>query len=93
MNIYQYTINTSSPSGNPKLLGSHRAGKFLNQIKLLAAIVSVAVVLVTGCSSTGTGFSARLISPVPTNQQASNSEDGASDQPARSPAFGDLFGG
>jgi hypothetical protein len=93
MNIYQHIIKMSCPSGNPRLPGSHGSGKFLNQIKLPAAILSVAVVLATGCSSTGTGFSVRLISPIPTNQQASNSEDRDSDQPARSPAFSDLFGG
>jgi hypothetical protein len=93
MNIYQHITKTSCPSGNRRLLWSHCSGKFLNHIKLPAAILSVVVVFATGCSSTGAGFSARLISPVPTNQQASNSEDRGSYQPARSPAFSDLYGG
>jgi hypothetical protein len=93
MNIYQHIIKTSCPSGNPRLLWSHCSGRFLNQIKLSAAILSVAVVFATGCSSTGAGFSARLINPIPTNQQASNSENRGSYQPVRSPAFSDLYGG
>jgi hypothetical protein len=42
---------------------------------LPAVMLAVAVVLATGCSSTGAGFNARLISPMPNNQQATNSED------------------
>jgi hypothetical protein len=93
MNIYQNIMKTSSLLGNRRLLGSHCSAKFLKHIKLPAAILSVAVVLTTGCSSTGGGLSVRLISPVPTNQQASNAKDRDSYQPARSPAFNDLFGG
>jgi hypothetical protein len=93
MNIYQHINKSSCPSGNSGLLGSHSSAKYLNHFKLPAAILAAAVVLATGCSSTGGGFSARLISPMPTNQQASNSADRDSYQPARSPAFSDLFGG
>jgi hypothetical protein len=53
---------------------------------LPAVMVAVAVVLASGCSSTGAGFNARLISPMPNNQQATNSEDDRY-QPSRSPGF------
>jgi hypothetical protein len=55
-------------------------------------MLGVIVVLATGCSSTGTDFSARLISPIQTNSQAANSGDEGSYQQAHSPAFSDLFG-
>jgi hypothetical protein len=45
------------------------------------------VVLTTGCSSTGSGFGARLIKPVPNNQPAINVEDDSWYQPVRSPGF------
>jgi len=56
-------------------------------------MLAVAVVLATGCSSTGAGFNAGLTSPIPNNQQATNSEDDSLYQPSRSPGFDpDLFG-
>jgi hypothetical protein len=56
-------------------------------------MLAVAVVLATGCSSTGAGFNAGLISPIPNNQQATNSEDDNWYQPSQSPGFDpDLFG-
>jgi hypothetical protein len=59
---------------------------------LLAVVLAVAIVLATGCSSTGTSFGARLLSPNPANQQTSISEDNRWYQPPRSPGFDDLFG-
>jgi hypothetical protein len=59
---------------------------------LLAISLGATVVLATGCSSTGSGFQARLISPLPNNQQTTNLEEDWY-QPSRSPGFDpDLFG-
>jgi len=47
-----------------------------------------------GLPAPGAGLNARLISPVPNNQQARNSEDDNRYQPPRNPGFdSDLFGG
>jgi hypothetical protein len=83
------------PSGG-SLLTDHCSGAFLNEIKrsaLLTVMLGVIVLLATGCSSTDTGFNARLISPIPSNQQDANSEDDGSYRSARSPVFSDLLGG
>jgi hypothetical protein len=64
--------------GNARLLRSHCSGAFLHHIRrpaLPAVMLAVAVVLAAVCSSTGAGYNARLISPMPNNQQATNSED------------------
>ena len=67
--------------------------KHIERAGLLAVALGATVVLATGCSSTGTGFDARLISPLPNNQQATNSEDDNWYQSSRSPGFDpDLFG-
>ena len=50
-------------------------------------MLAVAVVLATGCSSTGAGFNARLISPLAFESQATNFEDDNWYQPSRSPGF------
>ena len=75
----------------------HRSGVFVKHIeraRLLAVALGATVVLATGCSSTGTGFDVRLISPVQNNQRAMHSEDDSGYQPPRSPVFDpDLFGG
>jgi len=95
MKMNQHIVKTACPPGNARLLRSHCSGAFLVHIRraaLSAVMLAVAVVLATGCFSTGPGFNARLISPIPTNPQASNSEDDGSYQPARSPAFSDFFG-
>jgi hypothetical protein len=85
------------PSSSGSLLTDHCSGALVNQIEraaLLAVVLGAAVVLATGCSSTDTGFNARLISPVLNNQQARNSEDDNWYQPSRSSGFdSDLFGG
>jgi hypothetical protein len=78
-------------------ISSHCSGAWWDHIRraaLLAVALGATVVLATGCSSTGTGMNARLISPVPTNQQAANFEDDNLYQPSLSPGFdSDLFGG
>jgi hypothetical protein len=50
------------------------------------------VAFATGCSSTGAGSNARLISLIPPNQRNANFEDDGGSQPVRGPAFSDLFG-
>ena len=57
-----------------------------------AALLGVTIALVTGCSSTSTGISARLVSPVVTTQQNSDLRGDGGYQPPRSPGFNDLFG-
>ena len=70
-----------------------KACAHIERAGLLAVALGATVVFATGCSSTGTGFDARLISPVPNNQQATNSEDDNWYQPSRSPGFDpDVFG-
>jgi hypothetical protein len=72
MKMIQYIVKTAYRSSGASLLTDHCSGVFLNEIKrsvLPTVMLSVIVVLATGCSSTGTGFNARLISPFPTNQQ------------------------
>jgi hypothetical protein len=97
MKINQYLMKTAYPSSSGSLLPDHCSGVFVNHIEragLLALALGAIVVLATGCSSTGTGFGARLISPVPNNQQATNPEDDSWYQQSRSPGFDpDLFGG
>ena len=96
MKVNQHIVKAVRPSSSGRLLSEHCSGilEHIRKAKLLAVALGVIVVLATGCSSTGTGSNARLISPVPTNQQASNSEDDSWYQPSRSPGFDpDLFGG
>src|SRR5258707_5122163 len=96
MKINQYLVKTACPSSSGTLFPAHCFGVFVRHIEragLLAVALGATVVLATGCSSTGTGFDARLISPLPNNQQATNSEDDSWYQPSRSPGFDpDLFG-
>ena len=91
----QYLVKTACPSSSGTLRPEHRSGVFVKHIKragLLAVALVATVVLATGCSSTGTGFGARLINPVPNNQHATNSEDDSWYQPPRSPGFDSDFG-
>ena len=96
MKINQYLVKTVRPSSGGTLLPDHCFGAFGKHIErpaLLAVALGATVVLATGCSSTGAGYNARLISPVPNNQQATNSQDDNWYQPSRSPGFDpDLFG-
>jgi len=96
MKINQYLVKTARPSSSGTLLPNNCFGvwgKHIERAALLAIALGATVVLATGCSSTGAGYNARLISPVPNNQQATNSEDDNWYQPSRSPGFDpDLFG-
>ena len=95
MKMIENVVNRSCPSGNTSLLRSHCSGLVLDDIRqsaLRAVLLAVAVVLSTGCSSTGTGFNPLLISPLPAAQQSSDVEENGLNQPARSPAFNDFFG-
>ena len=59
MKINQHIVKVICPSSSGSLLSDHCSGAFLNQIgraALLAGVLGVAVVLATGCSSTGAGF-------------------------------------
>ena len=93
MNIY--IVKTTSPT-NASLSGNSLCRTMATQIRRaasLAVALGTTVVLATGCSSTETGFDARLISPVPTNRQPTHWPDDNWYQPARSPSFdSDLFG-
>ena len=96
MKINQSLLRTAGPSSRATLLPDHCAGLFVKQIErvaLLAVALGATVVLETGCSSTGTAFDARLIGPIPSNQQVANSENDNWYQPSRSPEFDpNLFG-
>jgi hypothetical protein len=97
MKINLYLLKTACPPSSGTLLPDHRFGVFAQHIARAALLLPVAlgatVVLATGCSSTGTELDARLISPVPNNQQATNSEADNWYQPSRGPGFDpDLFG-
>jgi hypothetical protein len=91
MKIHQYMIKLISPSSSGSLLMDHCSGAF-GRAALLAVVLGFAVVLATGCSSTGAGFHPLLISPLPAAQQSSDVEENGVKQPPRSPAFNDLFG-
>lgn len=96
MKINQHILKLICPSSSGSLLTDHCSGAFLNHIgraALLAVVLGVAVVLATGCSSTATAFHPLLISPLPAAQQSSDLEENGLNQPPRSPAFNDLFGG
>ena len=97
MKINQHLVKTACLSSSGTLLSDQCFGVFVKHFEragLLAVALGATVVLATGCSSTGAGYNVRLISPVPNNQQATNSEDGNWYQPSRSPGFDpDLFGG
>jgi hypothetical protein len=93
MNIY--LVKKTDPA-NAGFLHNHCSTANAIQVRrvaLLAVALGTTAILATGCSSTGTGFSANLISPVLTNRQATNFEDGNWYQPSRGPVFdSDLFG-
>ena len=93
MNLY--IVKSAYRSSGGSLLTDHCSGALLNEIKrcaLLTVMLGIIVVLITGCSSTGTGFNARLVSPISINQQDANAEDNETHQPAGSPAFSDFLG-
>jgi hypothetical protein len=96
MKNIKYIVSTICPA-DASLVGSHCSGSISANIRrpvLFAGIFATIVVLTTGCSSTGTGFRAGLISPVQTDQRTANpgGEDSWYQSP-RSPGFdADLFG-
>jgi hypothetical protein len=93
MRINSDLAKTACPSSSGTLLPDHCSGLFVNRIEragLLAVALAAIVVLATGCSSTGTGFSERLITP--NHQQATNSEYDGWYQTPRSPGFDPDFG-
>ena len=96
MQINQYLVKTANPSSSGTLVPDHCVdvfGKHIERVALLAVALGATVVLATGCSSTGAGYDARLMSPVRNNQQATNSEDDNWYQLSRSPGFDpDIFG-
>ncbi len=96
MEMNKYVVSTTWPI-YVSLIRSQCFGALWEHVSragLLSVALGTTVVLATGCSSTGTGNNARLISPVPTNQQAANFEDDNWYQPSLSPGFdSDLFGG
>jgi hypothetical protein len=95
MQSNQYIEKTALPWSNAKTLNDHCSGFFLNdkgRAALLAVIFGVVVMLATGCSSTGTRLSARLVSPVLATQGNSDSQDDGWYQPPRSPGFNDETG-
>jgi hypothetical protein len=96
MPINTYIVNTTQLS-HASGLSTHGSGALLVHIRraaLLAVALGTTIFLATGCSSTGTAFNARLISPVPTNPQPTHFDDVNWYQPSRSPGFdSDFFGG
>jgi hypothetical protein len=95
MKIHNHRIRLISRSSNGTRLADHCSGAFLNEITrgaLLTVVLAISVVLATGCTSTGKGFSARLISPATSDQRATDVEENYTYEPARSPAFSDFFG-
>ena len=95
MKMNLYIVKSAYRLSGGRLLTDHCSGAFLNEIKrsaLLTVMLGAIVVLATGCSSTGTGFNASLISPIATHQQDANAEDDETQQPTGSPAFSDFLG-
>ena len=95
MKINRRKIKVGCFYSNGTWLTDSCSGAFLNEITrvaLLTIVLGISVVLATDCASTGKVFSARLINPVTTNQQATDVEENDLYQPARSPAFSDFFG-
>ena len=96
MKMNEYIVDTTNRS-HPGWISSHCFGTFWDQIRrptLLSVALGTTAAFVTGCASSGTGFKARLISPIPTKEQAANLEDDNWYQPSLSPGFdSDRFGG
>ena len=90
----KYIVKTPCPPVHASLISSHCSGAILVHLRraaLPAVTLAVAVVLETGCSSTGAGFSPFLIrGTLPAAQQRSRLEENGWNQPPRRPAFNDL---
>ena len=97
MKMNQYIGKTVYRSSSGKVLTDHRSDVSLTRIRraaLLTVVLGMTAVVATSCSSTGNGFTARLVSPVSPAQHGSDHENEGWYEPARSPAFNeDLFGG
>jgi hypothetical protein len=96
MRMNEYIVHTPCPV-HASSISSHCSGAILIHLRraaLPAVMLAVAVVLATGCSSTGagfTGFSPLLIrGPLPAAKQSTGLEEYGWNQPAQSPAFNDL---
>jgi hypothetical protein len=95
MQSNQHIEKTALSWSNARTLNDRCSGFFFNDMgraALLAVIFGVVVMLATGCSSTGTGVSTRLVSPVLATQDSSDSQDDGWYQPPRSPGFNELTG-
>jgi hypothetical protein len=93
MRMNEYIVNTPCPV-YASWISSRWSGAIVVHLRreaLPATMLAVAVVLATGCSSTGAGFSPLLIrGPLPAAQQSTGLEEYGWNQPAQSPAFNDL---
>ena len=94
MRMNKYIVNTPCFPDTARLISGHCSRAFRDHIRraaLPAVMLAVAVVLETGCSSTGAGFSPFLIrGTLPAAQQRSRLEENGWNQPPRRPAFNDL---
>jgi hypothetical protein len=81
MQLNQHLERMFRPWSSAKMLNDRCSGFFFNDMgraALLAVVFGVAVVLATGCSSTGGGVKAELIAPVTSAAQDSVPEDDGS---------------
>jgi len=95
MKVTKTIVKTAHRSSGGSLLTGPCSGAFVNEVKrsaFLVIILSVIVVLATGCSSMGTGSNVSLLTSVPIKQREANPAGDGRYQPVRSPAFNDLFG-
>src|SRR6478752_5223318 len=94
MRMNKYIVNTPCFPDNSRLISGHCSRAFWDHIRraaLPAVMLAVAVVLETGCSSTGAGFSPFLIrGTLPAAQQRSGSRRTVGINPCGAPAFNDL---
>ena len=94
MRMNKYIVDTPCSPDNARLISGHCSRAFWDHIRraaLPAVMLAVAVVLETGCSSTGAGFSPLLIrGPLPAAQQSSGLEQNGWNEPPQRPAFNDL---
>jgi hypothetical protein len=73
MKSKQHTVKMAYPAGSGRLLRDYSSQCFLDHVgpeRLLAIVLGITVLLASGCSSTGTAFNARLISPFQTTAGA-----------------------
>ena len=95
MQLNQHIEKTARPWSNAKMFNDRCSGLFFNDIgraALLAVLFGLAIVLATGCSSTGGSVKAGLMAPVTSAYQGFVREDDGFYQPPRSPRFNDLTG-